>query len=167
MALDLPCFALLAITPKSSRAVRVFGMSSRLKHMSTRFETISAIIAASLLALIACALWSCSTANCGITVTVNNESGDDVTDLRLKFTGGSKTAAKLTSADSFATRVNPGGSSHLAIEFADSSGNQHSANLDVYFERRYRGTIRVTIWPDGRVSWNGETQVQRRLLTKS
>ena len=166
MASDLPCFTLLNITPKRSRVVRAFGMSNRRKHMSNRFNTISAIVGASLFTLWACALWCCSTGNCGITVTVNNSSGDEVTDLRLKFTGGSKTLPKLIAAGSFATKVRPDGSSHLVVEFADASGKQHSASLDVYFERKYQGTIRVTIQPDGRVAWNGETQFQRRYLTK-
>jgi hypothetical protein len=134
--------------------------------MSKRFDTFSAILNVSLLALSACGLWSCSTASCGLTVTVNNASGDEVTDVRLKFSGGSKTASKLMSAASFATKVNPDGSSHLVVEFADASGKQHSANLDVYFERQYKGTIQVTIQPDCRVTWNGETEVQRRLVTR-
>ncbi len=92
----------------------------------------------------------------GVAVTVTNATGGEITGLEVRFTGGSKSRPMLRASESFEAKINPRGESHLVIVFTDSSGKQHSAEVDVYFERGYRGTIRVTIRPDGTVSWKDE-----------
>src|SRR6266540_1443613 len=103
-------------------------------------------VAITLLAVVSCT-------SPGVTVTVNNASNGEITLLQIKFTGGSKSFVKLKPAETFETKVSPNGSSHLVIEFVDASGKQHSAKLDVYFERGYKGAIHVTIQSDGKVTW--------------
>ncbi len=110
-------------------------------------------------ALLAVGLVACKAGSRGVTVMVNNASGGEITNLQVKFTGGSKSSPKLKPAESFETKVNPSGESHLVVEFVDSSGKQHSVNVDVYFEHNYSGTIHVTIEPDGNVTWKDETKV--------
>lgn len=117
------------------------------------------LLVTTLLAVGGTALVSCKPSGAGVTVTVKNASGGEITNLQIKFTGGSKSSPKLKPAESFETKVNPNGSSHLVVEFADSSGKQHSAKLDVYFERNYSGTIQVTLEPDGKVTWKDDTKV--------
>ncbi len=125
--------------------------------MRTRFEI--ALLLVALLAVVGMVLVSCKPSGAGVTVLVNNASGGEITNLQIKFTGGSKSSPKLKPAESFETKVNPSGSSHLVVDFADSSGKQHSAKADVYFERNYSGTIHVTIEPDGKVTWKDETKI--------
>ncbi len=104
-------------------------------------------------------LISCKPASAGVTVIVNNASGSEITNLQVKFTGGSKSSTALKSAESFQTKVNPSGSSDLVVEFTDSTGIQHSGKVDVYFERNYSGSIQITIEPGGKVTWKDETKV--------
>jgi len=121
--------------------------------MKTSF--VNALLAAAL--VLATSLVSCSLPGTGVTVVVSNASGVDITRLLIKFTGGSKEAKDLEPGKSFKTKVKPGGSSDLVVEFADSSGKQHSAKLDVYIEPNYKGTIHVTLEPNGKVTWNNRT----------
>jgi hypothetical protein len=125
--------------------------------MQTRFGI--TLLTVALLAVVGIGLVSCKPSGAGVTVIVNNATGGDITNLQIKFLGGSKSSPKLKSAESFETKVNPNGESHLDVEFADSSGKRHSAKVDVYLERNYSGTIRVTLEPDGKVTWKDETKV--------
>jgi hypothetical protein len=126
--------------------------------MRTRFGIIAAF-GVVLMTLLAAGLVSCKSAEAGVKVTVNNASGGQITNLQIKFTGGSRSAAKLKPSESFQTKVNPNGSSHLVVEFTDASGKQHSSNVDVYFERNYGGSIQVTIDPGGKVTWKDDVKV--------
>ena len=95
----------------------------------------------------------------GVAVTVTNATGGEITGLEVRFKGGSKSAQKLKAAESFEATINPHGESHLVIAFVDSSGKRHSAEVDVYFERGYKGGIHVTIRPDGTVTWKEDIKV--------
>lgn len=125
--------------------------------MQSRFGI--TLLTVALLAITGIGLVSCKRSGTGVTVIVNNATGGDITNLQIRFTGGSKSSPRLKSAESFEAKVNPNGESHLNVQFADSSGKLHSAEVDVYLERNYSGTIRVTLEPDGKVTWKGETKV--------
>lgn len=125
--------------------------------MQTRFGIALLIVA--LLAVAGIGLVSCKPSGAGVTVIVINTSGGEITNLQIKFTGGSKSSPKLKPAESFETKVNPNGESHIDVEFSDSSGKRHSAKVDVYLERNYSGTIRITLEPGGKVTWKDETKV--------
>ena len=125
--------------------------------MKTRFGITLLIMV--LLAIIGTGLVSCKPTNAGVNVTVENASGGEITSLQIRFTGGNKSTPTLKPAESFETKVNPAGESHLVVEFVDSLGKQHSANVDVYLEHNYSGTIHVTLEPDGKVTWKDETKV--------
>lgn len=126
-------------------------------NMQTRFGITFLTVA--LLAIVGIGLVSCKRSGAGVTVIVNNATGGDITNLQIKFTGGSKSSPGLKIAESFETKVNPNGESHLDVEFADSSGKRRSAKVDVYMERNYSGTIRVTLEPNGKVTWKEDTKV--------
>jgi hypothetical protein len=117
------------------------------------------MISVTFLAVLLAGLVSCEPAGAGVTVIVNNASDGEITNLQVKFTGGSKSSPALKSAESFQTKVNPSGSSDLVVEFTDSTGKQHSGKVDVYFERNYSGSIQVTIEPGGKLTWKDETKV--------
>ena len=132
------------------------GQSLLRFNMRTRFGI--TLLVAALLAVVGTGLVSYKLLDAGVTVTVKNASGGEITNLQIKFTGGSKSSPKLKPAEFFETKVNPNGESHLVVEFADSSGKQHSAKVDVYFEHNYSGTIHVTLEPDGKVTWKDGTK---------
>src|SRR5882762_1889348 len=106
-----------------------------------------------LFAVLVIAFFAWTNATRGVAVTVSNSTGDEITDLRIKFSGGIKSAPKLKSAESYTCKVNPKSESHLVVEFVDASGRQHSHEIDVYFERNYRGSVDITIRPSGKVEW--------------
>jgi len=117
------------------------------------------MISVTFIAVLLAGLVSCKPAGTGVTVIVKNASGDEITNLHIKFTGGSKSSPALKSAESFQTKLNPTGSSHLVVEFTDSSGKQYSGKVDVYFERNYSGSIQITIEPGGKLTWKDKTKV--------
>ena len=90
---------------------------------------------------------------------MTNATSGDITGLEVRFSGGTKSFQRLMPSDSFKTVVNPRGESDLMIQFIDSRGTQHSAKVDVYLERGYRGTIHVVIQPDGTVTWKDGIKV--------
>lgn len=112
-------------------------------------------VAFSLLALVVPVI-SCGIVAKGVSVTVANNSGGDLTDVLVKFTGGTNSVKKLDSGNSYTSKVKPSSSSHLDIEFIDSSGGMHSEKIDVYFEPNYRGAIYVTVHPKGKVTFTNE-----------
>jgi hypothetical protein len=124
-------------------------------NMQARFRIITAIF----LAITGIGLVSCNSWSTGVTVIVNNATGGGITNLKIKFTGGSKSSEKLDAAKSLETKINPNSESHIDLEFEDASGKRHSAKVDVYIEHNYSGTIRVTLEPDGKVTWKDETRV--------
>ena len=89
----------------------------------------------------------------GVTVKVTNATGTDISDLRIKFTGGLLTVSKLKHGESYSKRVNPNGESDLAVEFLDASGERRSSEIDVYFEGNFSGSVDITIGPKGKVEW--------------
>jgi hypothetical protein len=125
--------------------------------MKTRFGITNLIVA--LLAVVGIWLISSKLLGSGVTVTVKNATGGEITNLQIKFTGGGKYSPNLKPNESFETKVNPNGESHLVVEFSDSLGKHHSANVDVYFERNSGGTIHITLEPNSKVTWKDETKV--------
>ena len=120
----------------------------------TRIKLLLALFAA----LLGVGHLACKPSDRGIGVRVKNASTADITNLVLRFTGGNKSSPNLKAGQSFDTKLNPDGSSHLVMEFLDSVGKKHSTNVDVYFERNYHGTILITIEPDSNVRWKDETK---------
>ena len=118
--------------------------------MRTRLRIVVLIAALLMVSGTGLACWRLLTS--GVTVSVINATGGEVTNVQIEFTGGSKSFPKLKFGESLEIRVNPDGESDLVVRFADSSGKQFSANDIVYFEHNYRGTIHITIGPDGKVT---------------
>lgn len=98
----------------------------------------------------------CKPFGAGVTVAVINASGGEIKNLQIKFTGGSRSSPGLKPAESLKIKINPNGESRLVVEFNDSSGKPNSVNVDVYFERNYRGYIYVRIEPGGKATWKDE-----------
>jgi len=96
---------------------------------------------------------ACRSSDPGINVTVQNRTPGEVTDVVIKFTGGRGSTLKLLPGESFSFRAQPQRESDLAIEFKDHTGKQHSKRVEIYFERRYRGSVAITINPDGELTW--------------
>jgi hypothetical protein len=89
----------------------------------------------------------------GVAVIVKNDSGSEMTNLQIKYTDGRKSCPQLPPAKSFKTKVNPDGETSLVVEFVDASGKHHSAEIDVYIEHNYGGSVTITIQPDGKATW--------------
>ncbi len=103
--------------------------------------------------------WGLFHARPGVNVSVQNETGAEIADVAIRFTGGSALKPRLPAGAIFATRVRSRGESDLTVEFKDAAGRPHSQLIDVYFERGYRGTIAIHIRPDGTVRWKDETKI--------
>jgi len=95
----------------------------------------------------------------GVLVTVTNAMTTEITALEVKFKGGTKLFQKLKGGETFTVKVNASNSSHLVILFRDASGNAHSSDIDVYFEPGYKGSIDITILPDGKVIWKDKIKI--------
>jgi hypothetical protein len=96
------------------------------------------------------ALVGCS--NSGVEVVIKNQSGLELTDVNLSFTGGKKLFPRLGSLNELRTRVRPTSASHLNIGFKEPSGKEHKQEVDTYFEPGYKGTVSILIGPGGIVS---------------
>ena len=84
-----------------------------------------------------------------------NDSPNILKNIDISYTGGSILIDKLEPHTSFSSkRVNPDGESHLILKWVDKDGKENQNIINVYFEPDYRGTIRITIDPDGKVSWD-------------
>jgi hypothetical protein len=89
----------------------------------------------------------------GVRVSVNNSTSGTISNVVLRFTGGSKGFVHLKPKRTASTRVNPNSESHLVLEYRDTVGALHSTNIDTYFEHGYRGSIAITIEEGGTVTW--------------
>lgn len=93
----------------------------------------------------------------GVVVRLHNASAGEISDIRIVFEGGAKTARQLQPGKFFKCRISPDGESDLEIEFVNTSGVRQSANLDVYLAQYHRGAIEITIQSDDKVSFEDNT----------
>jgi len=84
----------------------------------------------------------------GVVVSVKNESGGNIRNLKVSYVGGQLEKEILNNLDVFSGNANPTSESHLVVEFEDDKGHKVRKELDVYFERNYRRTILVTVTPN-------------------
>lgn len=89
----------------------------------------------------------------GIQVTVQNTGSQSLGAVVLHVTGESYDLGGVTPGASTQVIVRPSSESHLEIEFTDGNGNRKRLNAGGYFERGYRGTIRVSV-KDGVIDKN-------------
>lgn len=92
-----------------------------------------------------------------VVVRLHNASAGEISDIRVVFEGGAKTARQLKPGEFFKCRISPDGESDLEIEFVSASGVRQSANLDVYLDRYHRGSIEIAIQSDDKVSFEDKT----------
>ena len=88
----------------------------------------------------------------GVSVSVTNKTQNGLMDMKIYYTGGHISHPQLAPETSYRTHVNPNGESDLKIEWTDSLGVRQSHKIDVYFERNYAGSIKITVEPDNSVS---------------
>ncbi len=93
----------------------------------------------------------------GVVVRLHNASAGEISDIRVIFEGGAKTARQLQPGKFFKCRISPDGESDLEIEFVSASGGRQTVNLDVYLDRYHRGSIEITIENDDQVSFEDKT----------
>lgn len=95
----------------------------------------------------------------GVLVNVTNEGSAPVSNLRISFTGGENTWAKLDPGRAQMFRIKPSGESDVTFSFVDALGNAHSQKVDVYFEKNYQGTIDVKIDRVSKITWQDDITV--------
>ena len=96
-------------------------------------------------------VWAGSTA-CprGPVLTVTNETKSTVTNLTVRYTGGTITVPSVPPGSTLEETLRPTGESGLDFAF-ELDGRHVQKPLDVYFEPGYRDTFRVAIAVHGDV----------------
>ncbi len=95
----------------------------------------------------------------GVKVFVNNSTPHSISNVVLKFAGGSRSFSEVKPKGAANTRINPDRASDLVLEYRDITGSVHSTNIDTYFEHGYRGSIAITIEEGGRVTWKDNVRL--------
>jgi hypothetical protein len=95
----------------------------------------------------------------GVVVRLHNASAAEISDIRVIFEGGAKTARQLQPGEFFKCRISPDSESDLEIEFVNASGVRQTVNLDVYLDRYHGGSIEITIQSDDKVSFEDKTTI--------
>jgi hypothetical protein len=95
----------------------------------------------------------------GVDLLVINDGHSPIKDLKLEFTGGTKSISELAPGGEYHVRINPKSESHLEVKFMDSGGLNHKEIVDVYMERNYHGKLTVRIDRYGKVSWQDDTKI--------
>ena len=88
----------------------------------------------------------------GVHVVVANQTGEEISQIQLRFRGGANSIRNLGVTNIFETKINPSSASDIILEYNDATGS-HSTNIDVYIEHNYKGFIRITIQRNGSVTW--------------
>lgn len=89
----------------------------------------------------------------GVNVTITNNSGSTISDLRIIYSGGSFLIKTLEPNISKRLLINPKGESDTKLEFKDPRGTKFKETIEVYIEEGYSGSLDITIGPDGKVTW--------------
>jgi hypothetical protein len=90
--------------------------------------------------------------NYNIKVTVINNSGASLRNIKMFYRGGEAQLDKLQPNESWKASINPKGESSLIIEFVDDKGRERSANIGIYLEQGYKGHIKIIIEAHGKMS---------------
>lgn len=98
-------------------------------------------------------LVACGLGKSEIEVAVRNSGTTAITNIELRFTGGTVSTPIVSAGEHKSLRFNPKAESHLIVRFSDASGQTHETAVNVYFESGSKGTIELTIDQEGKVDW--------------
>lgn len=83
-----------------------------------------------------------------ITVSLENRSGQAIQSIVAAYTGGAARFGPLGVNESQEVEIRPTGESHIELEIQPVEGQVEHRVVDTYFERGYRGQIRITLDPN-------------------
>jgi hypothetical protein len=83
-----------------------------------------------------------------ITVSLENRSGRAIQSIAAAYTGGVARFGPLGVNESQEVEIKPTGESHIELEIQPAEGQAEHRVVDTYFERGYRGQIRITLDPN-------------------
>ncbi|MFN3409352.1 MAG: hypothetical protein ACK45B_10190 [Limisphaerales bacterium] len=95
----------------------------------------------------------------GVLVEVRNESGLEIQDLEVAYTGGVLTTTALKHGGVLKRKIIPHGESSLAIGFTLFGKERQTHKVEVYFEPNYTGRVVITIGAKGQVAWKDEIRI--------
>ena len=104
------------------------------------------------------AISGCNTKS--ILISISNESGSTISDIKIAYTGGSYVVHKMEPGMSNEQYIRPKGESHLELSFVDVRGMLIKTTIDVYIETGYEGSILITIGKDNKVSWKNNITIK-------
>ena len=81
----------------------------------------------------------------GVSVVVSNETGVALTNVTVRFTGGSNRCDVIEAGSSWTSTVNPTGESSLSVSYDIGEGRRLHGRLDTYIERDYRGSAWIIL----------------------
>jgi hypothetical protein len=85
----------------------------------------------------------------GVTVSVINETGAALDQVRLTFTGGDCRAERIEAGGREIWAVSPWGESGITLAFRDAKGDHVVVNGELYIEGGYRGSVEFHVGPGG------------------
>jgi hypothetical protein len=88
----------------------------------------------------------------GVDVIIANQSKEDVSSLRISFTGGSAHIPLLHVGETKSSLINPTSESHVEIDYQTQSGATRHARIDTYIMVNTSGHIYVTLM-DTEIKW--------------
>jgi hypothetical protein len=88
----------------------------------------------------------------GIVVCVVNNSPNVLKNINIAYYGGFIFIEKLDPNTSFRKHINPDSESGLDFTWLDNNGKEHFLSGEVYIEHNYRGSVTMTIDPEGKSS---------------
>ncbi len=96
--------------------------------------------------------------NTAIEVSVYNQSGEEIRNVTLIYTGGRVNSDLIRPGEMSILRVNPTGASDIQIQFS-SKGQHVEQKLDVYFENNYSGYLAINITKDNKITYEDKTSI--------
>jgi hypothetical protein len=97
------------------------------------------------------ALVSCAAS--GIQIRVVNTASAPVTNLTLSYAGGTLTLDRLGAGETYRAGIHPTGPTDVDVQFLLPGGEKKSQKLRAQLEPTLRGSVALTITPEGGIGW--------------
>jgi len=94
----------------------------------------------------------------GIRISVENESGVEISDVNIIYTDGSASTKVLSTNETFRITIFPQLESGLSLEYLDSDQKIHRHPISIYIEPGYWGSVSIDIHPKHKI------QVQNNII---
>ena len=94
-------------------------------------------------------LFACTSGK--IEVDVENLDLTEKLDITISYSGGEEKISKLNTGETYTFNIHPKHESSIVVQFYNNEGKKIEKDIDVYFEKSYRGEVIIRIESDDKI----------------